>query len=102
MAVPHYTYLLWRIPRPNGPITVSESFAVSDKCDKDFCKLSKSFGVQAEYEATKFTTNHDVLTEEGRSLKEKAFDTSKDSKEVQVHPTDPKKTTSSAANLDRA
>jgi hypothetical protein len=31
MAAPHYTYLLWRIPRPNGPITVSVSFALSDK-----------------------------------------------------------------------
>ena len=102
MAVPHYTYLLWRIPGPNGPITVSGSFAVSDKCDRDFHKLSESFGMQAEYEATKLTTNHDVLPDGGRSLQEQAFDTSKDSKEVQVHPTDPKKTTSIAANLDRA
>ena len=75
---------------------------MSDKCDRDFHKLSESFGMQAEYEATKLTTNHDVLPDRGRSLQEQAFDTSKDSKEVQVHPTDPKKTTSIAANLDRA
>jgi hypothetical protein len=48
MAVPHYTYLLWRIPGPNGPITVSGSFAVLDKCDKDFHRLSQLFGMQAE------------------------------------------------------
>ena len=49
--------------------------------------------MQAEYEATKFTTDHDVLPDGGRSLHEQAFDTSKDSKEIQVHPTDPKKST---------
>jgi hypothetical protein len=56
--------------------------------------------MQAEYEATKFTTNHDVLPDGDRSLQDQAFDTSKDSKEVQIHPTDPKKTTSIAANTD--
>ena len=49
MAVPHYTYLLWRIPGPKGPITVKGSFTLSDKCDRDFHKLSESFGMQAEY-----------------------------------------------------
>ena len=102
MAVPHYTYLLWRIPGPNGPITVKGSFALADKCDKDFHKLSETFGMQAEYEASKLTTNYDVLPDGGRSLQEQAFDTSKDSKEVQIHPTDPKKTTSIASNLDSA
>jgi hypothetical protein len=63
MAVPHYTYLLWRIPRPNGRIPVRGSFTVSDKCDRDLHKLSESFGMQAKYEAKKFTTNHDVLTD---------------------------------------
>jgi hypothetical protein len=29
MAVPHYTYLLWRIPRPKGPIMVKGRFAMS-------------------------------------------------------------------------
>jgi hypothetical protein len=102
MAVPHYTYLLWRIPGPKGPITVKGSFALADKCDKDFHKLSETFGMQAEYAASKLTTDHDVLPDGGRSLQEQAFDTSKDSKEVRIHPTDPKKTTSIATNMDVA
>jgi hypothetical protein len=68
MAVLHYTYFLWRIPGPKGPIMVKGSFALSDKCDRDFHKLYESFGMQAEYEATKLTTNHDVLPDGGRSL----------------------------------
>ncbi|KAK1630848.1 hypothetical protein QYE76_005163 [Lolium multiflorum] len=55
-----------------------------------------------EYEASTFTTNYDVLPDGGRSLREQAFDTSKNSKEVQIHPTDPKKTTSIASDLDNA
>jgi hypothetical protein len=50
----------------------------------DFNKLSESLGMQADYEATKFTTNHIVLPYGGRSLQEQAFDTFKDSKEVHV------------------
>src|SRR3954468_11129671 len=100
MVVPHYTYLLWRIPGPKGPITVHGSFALSDKCDRDFNKISESFRMHTEYEATKHTTDQDVLPDGGRSLQQQAFDTSKNSKEVQVDPSDPKKTTSIAANLE--
>jgi hypothetical protein len=102
VAVPHYTYLLWRILGPNCPITVKGTFALSDKCDRDFHKLSESFGMQAEYEATKLTTNHDGMPDGGRPLQEQAFDTSKDSKEVQIHPTDPRNTTYIATNMDSA
>jgi hypothetical protein len=102
MAVPHYAYLLLRIPGPNGPITVSGSFTLSDKCDRDFNKISESFGMQAEYAAAKLTTDYKMLPDSGRSLQEQAFDSTKNSKEVQVHPTDPKMTTFIASNLDSA
>jgi hypothetical protein len=34
MAVPHYTYLVLKMPGPNGVITVKGSFKLSDICDK--------------------------------------------------------------------
>ena len=102
MAVPHYTYLLWRLPGPKGPITVKGSFALADKCDKDFHRLSETFGMQAEYMASKLTTDYDVLPDVGRPLREPTFNITKDSKEVQIHPTDPKKTTSIATDMDLA
>jgi hypothetical protein len=43
-----------------------------------------------------------VLPDVGRSLPDQAFDTTQDSKRIQVHPTDPNKTTSIAVNLDPA
>jgi hypothetical protein len=49
MAVPHYTYLVLKMPGPNGIITVKESFDLSDICDKDFHKMVQTFGMTAEY-----------------------------------------------------
>jgi hypothetical protein len=39
MAVPHYTYLVLKMPGPNGIITVKGSFELSDICDKEFHKM---------------------------------------------------------------
>jgi hypothetical protein len=53
-------------------------------------------------ERLKGETDHNVLPDVGRSLPDQAFDTTQDSKKIQVHPTDPNKTTSIAVNLDPA
>lgn len=73
MAMPHYTYLLWTIPGLNGPITVKGSFALADKCDKDFHNMSETFGMQTKYDASRLTTDYDVLPDGGRTLKEQTF-----------------------------
>jgi hypothetical protein len=44
MAVPHYAYLKLKMPGPHGVITVSGSFVRSDRCDKEFHKISEAFG----------------------------------------------------------
>jgi hypothetical protein len=49
MAVPHYMYLVLKIPGPNGIIIVKESFEVSDLCDKEFHKMAQIFGMIANY-----------------------------------------------------
>jgi hypothetical protein len=36
MAVPHYAYLVLKIPGPNGVIMVKGNFEVSDTCDREF------------------------------------------------------------------
>jgi hypothetical protein len=49
MAVPHYTYLVLKMPGPNGIITVKGSFELSDLCDKEFYKMAQNFGMMANY-----------------------------------------------------
>jgi hypothetical protein len=58
MAVPHYTYLVLKMPGPKGIITVKGSFELSDLCDKEFHKMAQNFGTMASYgePKTKSTT----------------------------------------------
>jgi hypothetical protein len=57
MAVPHYTYLVLKMPGPKGVITVKGSFEVSDLRDKEFHKMAQNFGMIANYaEKIKSTT----------------------------------------------
>jgi hypothetical protein len=102
MVVPHYAYLTLKIPGPKGTITVQGSFEVSNTCDKEFNRTAQTFGMTAEYARLKGETDHNVLPDVRRSLPDQAFDATQDSKKIQVHPTDPNKTTSIAVNLDPA
>jgi hypothetical protein len=100
MAVPHYAYLALKILGPKGVIIVQGSFKVSNTCDKEFNRMAQTFGMTAEYAGLKGKTDHNVIPDVGRSLPDQAFDATQDFKKIQVHPTDPNKTTSIAVNLD--
>jgi hypothetical protein len=49
MVVPHYTYLVLKMPGPKGIITVKGSFELSDLCDKEFHKMAQNFSMMARY-----------------------------------------------------
>jgi hypothetical protein len=67
MAVPHYTYLVLKMPGPRGIITVKGSFEVSDLCDREFHKMAQNFGVIAnDAEKAKSATTEGVKLLEGR------------------------------------
>jgi hypothetical protein len=68
MAVPHYTYLVLKMPGPKGIITVKGSFEVSDQCDKEFHKMAQNFGMTANYtEKVTSTTTKGDKPPEGRT-----------------------------------
>jgi hypothetical protein len=68
MAVPHYTYLVLKMPGPKGIITVKGSFEVLDLCDKEFHKMVQNFGMIANYaEKVKNTTTEGDKLPEGRA-----------------------------------
>ena len=52
MAVPHYAYVKLKMPGPHGVIIVSGSFFRSDRCDKEFHKISEAFGAHQASETT--------------------------------------------------
>jgi hypothetical protein len=102
MAVPHYAYLVLEILGPNKVITVRGNFKVSDTSNREFNKIAQTFGIIAEYARLKGETAHNVLPDVDRSLPDQAFESTRDSKKVRVHPADPTKTTSIAVDMDSA
>jgi hypothetical protein len=54
MAVPHYTYLVLKMPGPKGIITVKGSFKLSDQCNKEFHKMAQNFGMMVNYGEPKY------------------------------------------------
>jgi hypothetical protein len=69
MAVPHYIYLVLKIPGPKGIITVKGIFEVSDLCDKEFHKIAQNFGMTANYaEKVKSATTEGDKLPEGRTV----------------------------------
>jgi hypothetical protein len=66
MAVPHYTYLVLKMPGPRGIIIIKGSFEVSDLCDREFHKMAQNFGMIANYaEKAKNTITEGVKLPEG-------------------------------------
>jgi hypothetical protein len=65
MAVPHYAYLMLKIPGPKGTITVQGSSEVSNTCDKELNRMAQTFSMTAEYERFKGETDHNVLPDVG-------------------------------------
>jgi hypothetical protein len=92
MAVPHYAYLLLKMPGPKGIITVYGNYKKSDNCDIEFNRISQSFGTQQELDEIAATTDHSVPLMSQKTAPEMEFDLKKDTTEHQVHPTDPAKT----------
>jgi hypothetical protein len=102
MAAPHYAYLVLKIPGPNGVITLKGNFEVSDTCDREFNKMVQTFNMTAEYARLEGETDHNLLPDIGRSLSDQAFDSTRDSNKVRVHPTDPAMKSCIAFDLDPA
>jgi hypothetical protein len=66
MAIPHYTYLVLKMPGPKGIIIVKGSFKVSDLCDKEFHKMAQNFGMRANYaEKVKSMTTEGIKLPKG-------------------------------------
>ena len=103
MMVPHYPYLKMKIPAPNGRvITVSGDFARSDMCDRDFHKLSESFGMHQERMELRETTDYTLLPVTERHAPNEEFELNNNTKAVQVHPTDASKTALISTTLSSA
>jgi hypothetical protein len=90
MAVPHYTYLVLKMPGPRGIIIVKGSFELSDLCDKEFHKMAQNFGMTANYGKHKDITGS-ATTGTTKQLKEHPAEP--EAKKLRVQSSDPKEAT---------
>jgi hypothetical protein len=86
MAVPHYTYLVLKMPGPRGIITVKGSFELSDLCDKEFHKMAQNFGMVANFGQPKDNTS--ATTGTMKQLEEHPAEP--EAKKLRVQSSDPK------------
>jgi hypothetical protein len=102
MAVPHYAYLKLWMPANRGPVTISGSFAHFKNFDKDFNSMSQTFGVHEKLHHIREATVMDIDPPAQQNAPELSFDASKDTREHQIHPTDPTKTARVSNSLSPA
>jgi hypothetical protein len=90
MAVPHYTYLVLKMPGPRGIITVKGSFELSDLCDKELHKMAQNFGMIANYGQPK-----DKITSAttGTTKQPEEHPAEPEAKKLRVQPSNPKEAT---------
>jgi hypothetical protein len=99
MAVSHYAYLKLKMLGNNGStMTIHESFSHPDNFDKDFQKIASKFVVREELNALDVLSDHKQPPADNQNTKSDEFDTAKEAKKHQVHPSDPKKTVNASVS----
>jgi hypothetical protein len=84
MEVPHYTYLVLKMPRPNGIITVKRSIELSDICNK----MVQTFGMIAKYGHLKGKTDKETTTTTRQPKENKASSIEPEVKKLRVQAED--------------
>jgi hypothetical protein len=90
MAVPHYTYLVLKMPRPRGIITVKGRFELSDQCDKEFHKMTQNFGMIANYGQPKDKITSAIT---GTTKQPEEHPANPETKKLRVQPSNPEEAT---------
>ena len=99
MAVPHYAYLMLKMPGPMGVITVKSDFDRSDICDRQFSKISESFGMQKQLQEASLDNDMTIFPVAKKPTYGASFNATNDTTAHQVHPTDPSKTVRVSSSL---
>jgi hypothetical protein len=102
MAVPHYAYLVLKMPGPNGIITVKGSFELLDICDKEFNKMVQTFGMTAEYGQPKGKIEKETATTTRQPEEDKVTNIDPEAKKLRVHTKDLNKSTTNKSGTPTA
>ena len=98
MAIPNYTYLKVKMPRPKGVITVSSSYEHAYECDLECIEYG-----EAVENSTKLASRLEALAAEALEPKRHAgsFEPAEGTKKIPLHPNSSEdKVLTISANLD--
>ena len=98
MVVPNYTYLKLKMPGPNGIITVGSTFSHAFTCDREHYELATAVINSAELPQLRNSSTL-VVPDYNKPTSLTAFHPIKESKSVEIDPTDPTKTVRVGAKL---
>ncbi|KAI5000894.1 hypothetical protein ZWY2020_010853 [Hordeum vulgare] len=89
MARPSYVYLKMKMPGPKGVITVSGNRQRAEECLQQGSKIADQQMAAVELEEYRRTANTADLMRSKKLASESAFQSAREVKPVNVHPTDP-------------
>ena len=101
MAVPHYTYLLLKIPTKTGVLSLCANVHVAHVCEKEGFNLSEMMDMsvraaEVQEKAKRLVVEDTEIPDKGAMRKATK---SKDLKEIELIPGDSSKTTRIGVNL---
>ena len=91
-----------KLPGPKGGITVRGDFRRSDDCDREFSRISESFGVQEQLAEIALDNDRTVFPEPKKPTPENSFSAKNDTRAHRVHPADNDKAVLVTSSLDEA
>src|SRR5438045_5817626 len=93
MVVHHYTYMLMKLPGPNGIISLRGDVRRSFDCDQKSCTLAENIQAKADRDSIRLTAA--ALQDEGevptKKVAKAGISGDKDVKKITVNPFDPSK-----------
>ncbi|KAI5016209.1 hypothetical protein ZWY2020_006060 [Hordeum vulgare] len=96
VAHPCYVYLKLKIPGPMGMIMVTGDCKVAEECLQQGSKIANEHVLAAKLDGYKKVVDAADLLKSKRPATQSAFQSARERKQVQIHPTDP---SASATNI---
>nr|AAS75250.2 putative polyprotein [Oryza sativa Japonica Group] len=100
MAVPHYTYMMMKMPGPRGVISLRSDIKQAVTCDKESCEMAQTHEITLAREAIRLDATTASEGEVPATKLTKIEESDAKTKKIPLDPSDPDKTAVIGAELD--
>ena len=100
MAVPHYTYMMMKMPGPRGVISLRSDIKQAVTCDKESCEMAQTHETTLACEEIRLAATTASEGEVPTTKLTKTEESDAKTKKIPLDPSDPDKTAVIGAELD--